>query len=261
MGWMLDEYESIQGGHYPGLITGKPIEIGGSQGRGYSTAMGGAYVLKEAVRILDMDPYKTTVAIQGFGNAGMHMARILSEWGYRIVGLSDSSTAIHEPDGIDVAAAREYKKQHGKLKGFSEKEVSNKQLLSSNVDILVPAAMENQITEVNAGDISAQLVIELANGPITPDADTIMTENGIMVIPDVLANAGGVTVSYFEWVQNNYGYYWSEEDVLEKLEAIMKRSFMDIHEIVKKKDVSYREAAFILALERIIKAGKARGAL
>ncbi|MFP4118577.1 MAG: Glu/Leu/Phe/Val family dehydrogenase [Candidatus Woesearchaeota archaeon] len=261
MGWMLDEYEAIKGGHYPGLITGKPLDIGGSEGRGYSTAMGGAYALKEGAEILDLEPFKTTVAIQGFGNAGMHMARILSGWGYKVVAVSDSSTGIYTENGLDVNKAIEYKQNHGTLEGFGAKEISNEELLASEVDILVPAALENQITKDNASNIEAKLVVELANGPVTPDADEIMSENGITVIPDVLANAGGVTVSYFEWVQNNYGYYWSENEVLEKLEAIMTRSFNNIHSVVKEKDVTYRQAAFILALKRIINAGKARGRL
>ncbi|MGM5480653.1 MAG: Glu/Leu/Phe/Val family dehydrogenase [Nanobdellota archaeon] len=260
MGWMLDEYEAIVGAHRPGLITGKPIEIGGSQGRGYSTAMGGAYVLKESANLQDMDPFKTTVAIQGFGNAGMHMARILSKWGYKITAISDSSTGVYEDNGIDVDNAMKYKQENKKLKGFMpDNEINGDDVLTLDVDVLVPAALENQITEKNANDVKANMIVELANGPITPPADKILSEKGISIIPDVLANAGGVTVSYFEWVQNNYGYYWSETEVLEKLEKIMVKSFKDIHELVKEKDVTYRESAFILAIKRLISANKARG--
>lgn len=259
MSWMLDEYETIMGKHAPGLITGKPLELGGSQARGYSTAMGGAYVLKEAVELFDMDPVKTRVAIQGFGNAGMHMARILSGWGYKIVAISDSSTGIYVEEGIDIAKAIVYKQKNKSLKGMGGKEITNDELLALETDVLVPAALENAITEKNVASVKAKLIVELANGPITPQADDVLEKNDVVVLPDVLANAGGVAVSYFEWVQNVYGYYWTEDEVLEKLEKKMVTSFQDIHKIVKEKDVSYRTAAFMLALSRIVGAQRLRG--
>jgi len=259
MSWMLDEYETITGKHNEGLITGKPLELGGSKARGYSTAMGGAYVLKESAELLDFNPITTRVVIQGFGNAGMHMARILSKWNYKIIAISDSSTGIYDENGIDISKAIEFKNKNKSLKGFGPEEISNEKLLSFETEILVPAALENTITKDNADNIKAKLIIELANGPITPEADEILEKKDIIVIPDVLANAGGVTVSYFEWVQNNQGYYWTEEEVLERLEQKMINSFKEIHEIVKEKDVSYREAAFILALKRLITANKLRG--
>lgn len=259
MSWMLDEYETITGKHNEGLITGKPLELGGSKARGYSTAMGGAYVLKESAELLDFNPITTRVVIQGFGNAGMHMARILSKWNYKIIAISDSSTGIYDENGIDISKAIEFKNKNKSLKGFGPEEISNEKLLSLETEILVPAALENTITKDNADNIKAKLIIELANGPITPEADEILEKKDIIVIPDVLANAGGVTVSYFEWVQNNQGYYWTEEEVLERLEQKMINSFKEIHEIVKEKDVSYREAAFILALKRLITANKLRG--
>ncbi len=259
MAWMLDEFEQIKGEHLPGMITGKPLTIGGSQGRSYATAMGGAFVLKEAVQVLDIDPLTATVAIQGFGNAGMHMARILNEWGYKIIAISDSSTALLDEEGIDITKAIKYKQNNKTLKGFGAKEITNEELLTSKVDILIPAALENQITEKNANDIQAKIVLELANGPVTPKADKIFKEKEIMGIPDVLANAGGVTVSYFEWVQNNYGYAWDEKEIMEKLEKQMVNSFKATHNIVKELDADYREAAFILALRRIIGASQDRG--
>ncbi len=259
MAWMLDEYEKIKKEHLPGLITGKPLSIGGSEGRGYSTAMGGAYVLSEAASVMDIDPLTARVAIQGFGNAGMNMARILSEWGYKIIAVSDSSTGLYDEEGLKIEEVIEYKIKNKKLKGYPAKEITNEELLEIETDILIPAALENQITKENADKIKAKLIVELANGPTTPEADEILRKKEIIVIPDVLANAGGVTVSYFEWVQNNYGYYWTEKEVLEKLEAIMTKSFKEIHEIVKEKDTSYRQAAYILAVNRILEAAKARG--
>ncbi len=259
MSWMLDEYETIKGKHAPGLITGKPLELGGSKARGYSTAMGGAYVLKEAAELFDMDPVKTTVVVQGFGNAGMNMARILSGWGYKIIGISDSSTGIYIEEGIDIDKAIVYKQTNKKLLGFSGKEISNEELLRIKTDVLVPAALENTITETNAASINAKVIVELANGPITPQADEILEKKNIIILPDVLANAGGVAVSYFEWVQNTYNYYWQEKEILEKLETKMVTSFSEIHKIVKEKDVSYRTAAYVLALSRIVRAQRLRG--
>jgi len=259
MSWMLDEYEIITGTHAPGFITGKPLELGGSQARGYSTAMGGAYVLKEVAELFDYDPVQTSVVVQGFGNAGMHMARILSTWNYKIIAISDSSVALHDERGINIEKAIAYKEKNKTLKGFGPKEITNDELLVLKTDILVPAALEAVITKENANSIQAKVIVELANGPITPDADEILEKNAVVVIPDVLANAGGVTVSYFEWVQNNQGYYWTEEEVLEKLEKKMVQSFKNIHEIVKEKNTSYRAAAFILAVQGLVAANKLRG--
>lgn len=259
MAWMLDEYETIKGRHQAGLITGKPLELGGSQARGYATAQGGAYVLKEAAEIFDLDPFQTKVVIQGFGNAGMHMARILSEWNYKIIAISDSSTALYDENGLDIDKAITHKQITRSLSGFGAKEISNDELLALECDVLVPAALENAITKENADTIKAKYVVELANGPITPEADTILESKDIKVFPDVLANAGGVTVSYFEWVQNNQGYYWTEEEVLAALEKKMVKSFADIHELVKENDVSYRTGAFMLALGRLLTANSLRG--
>ena len=259
MAWMLDEFETIKGEHQPGLITGKPLALGGSEGRGYSTAQGGAYVLKEYINLIGANPAETKVVIQGFGNAGMNMARILFEWGYKIIAVSDSRFGIYSEEGLDINKVIAHKAKTKSLGGFGVKEITNSELLEINCDVLIPAALENQITKDNASNINAKFIVELANGPITPEADEILESKDIVVLPDVLANAGGVAVSYFEWVQNNYGYYWTEEEVLEKLEAKMVKGFNEIHFIVKELDTSYRNAAFILAVRRIIEAAKLRG--
>lgn len=258
MAWMLDEFEKIKGEHLPGLITGKPLELGGSQGRGFSTSQGGAYVLREYLKIKSIDPKETTVAIQGFGNAGSFMAKILDSWGYKIVAVSDSKSGIYDEAGLDIPHVIKHKEKSGSVKGAA-KDISNEQLLELEVDVLVPAALENQITKDNAAKIMAKVVLELANGPTTPEADDILEKKNIVVIPDILANAGGVTVSYFEWVQNLYGYYWSEEEVLQKLEKIMVDSFKEVYAEIEKNKTSMRNAAYILALKRIIEAARLRG--
>ena len=258
MSWMRDEYEVIKAEHLPGVITGKPLELGGSKGRGFSTSQGGAYTLRELMKKQGKDPEQTTVAIQGFGNAGSFMAKILYSWGYKIVAVSDSKAAVYDKSGLDVPSLIEHKNQHGTVKGFSP-EIQN--ILELEVDVLVPAALENQITIENASSIKAKIIVELANGPITPQADTILEENKITVIPDILANAGGVTVSYFEWVQNLYVYYWTEEEVLEKLEKIMVKSYNEVLAVAQKHSTSLRNAAYILAIDRILTAERMRGNL
>ncbi len=274
MGWMLDEYEKLVGVHAPGMITGKPIALGGSAGRGFSTAQGGVYVLREAAKKLELEPEKTTVAVQGFGNAGSHMAKLLRNLGYRIVALSDSKGGIYRKEGLDPRRVDEVKKQgsvvgcycegsvcdlRAEANGQSCKKISNEHLLELPVDILVPAALENVITKENAGQVKAKLIVELANGPVTPEADEILEKKGIVSAPDILANAGGVTVSYFEQVQNAMNYYWTEEEVLAKLEKIMVESFHAVWDRKEKYDVSLRTAAFVLAVERIAEAMRARG--
>lgn len=267
MAWMMDEYEKLVGEHAPGMITGKPLAIGGSQGRGFSTAQGGVYVLREAVKKLGLTPASTTVAIQGFGNAGSHMAKILSHLGYKIVAVSDSKGGIVLEQGkdqmqqsLDIATLEEYKEKHGSVVGFdATKTISNDELLTLPVDVLVPAALENVITGDNADKIHAKLIIELANGPVTPEADTILHKNGVIFVPDILSNAGGVTVSYFEQVQNAMNYYWTEEEVLQKLERIMVDAFHAVWERKEKYGVDLRTAAFVLAVERVSIAMKLRG--
>ena len=259
MNWMRDEYEKIIGKKDPGVITGKPLDQGGSEGRGFSTAQGGAYCVRELAKRMNWAPNDTTIAIQGFGNAGSHMARLLSDMGYRIVSVSDSKGGIVVDYGqqstdnkLDINAVEEHKEKTGSVVGFSgTKNISNDDILMLDVDILVPAALENTITAENAGNIKAKAVVELANGPTTPEADEILKENGIVVVPDVLANAGGVTVSYFEWDQNIKGEHWTEEVVLEKLEKIMVTSFDEVWAKKEEHKIDMRTAAFVKAIERV----------
>jgi len=259
MNWMRDEYEKIIGKKDPGVITGKPLDQGGSEGRGFSTAQGGAYCVRELAKRMNWAPNDTTIAIQGFGNAGSHMARLLSDMGYRIVSVSDSKGGIVVDYGqqstdnkLGINAVEEHKEKTGSVVGFSgTKNISNDDILMLDVDILVPAALENTITAENAGNIKAKAVVELANGPTTPEADEILKEKGIVVVPDVLANAGGVTVSYFEWDQNIKGEHWTEEVVLEKLEKIMVTSFDEVWAKKEEHKIDMRTAAFVKAIERV----------
>jgi len=258
MAWMRDEFEEIVGRPDPGMITGKPIESGGSEGRGFSTAQGGVYCLRELVKKMSWNPQNTTIAIQGFGNAGSFMAKILQKEGYRIVALSDSKGGIKiSNDKFLISSIEEYKEKVGTVLGFPETvEITNEQLLELPVDILVPAALENQITKENATQIQAKVIVELANGPTTPEADEIFKQKNILLVPDVLANAGGVTVSYFEWDQNVKGEHWTEEVVFQKLEKIMINSFQAVWNTKEKYGIDMRTAAFVLAVERIAKAMK-----
>lgn len=260
MAWMMDEYEKIYDMHAPGLITGKPLELGGSHARGYSTAQGGAYCVRELAKVHKLEPKKTKVAVQGFGNAGSFMAKILSSWGYNVVAVSDSKGGIFNEKGLDVEAVIKHKAETKTVVGSEgTKEITNAEILELDVDILVPAALENQITDKNAENVKAKFIVELANGPTTPEADDILEKKGIIVVPDILANAGGVVVSYFEWVQNLSNFYWTEEEVLERLDKIMTRSFDEVHETHKKYKVDMRKAAYILAIEKILKAERIRG--
>ncbi len=260
MAWIADEFSRIKGHNVPGVVTGKPLEVGGSEGRGSATAQGGFYVLSKAVKNLKIDPEKSTMAIQGFGNAGSIMADLASKAGYKVVAVSDSKGGIYNPQGLDIKKVIEYKKEQGTVSDFyGAQNITNKKILELPCDILVPAALENAIDKNNAGRVKAKIVLELANGPLTPEADEKLFKKGVLVIPDVLANAGGVTVSYFEWVQNLANYYWTEREVLEKLKPIMVKGFSNIWAIKEKYNVDMRTAAFILAIERIGKAMKLKG--
>jgi len=259
MGWMLDEYEKLAGQHLPGVITGKPLSIGGSQVRAYSTAQGGLFVLDEAVKKLGLSK-QATVAIQGFGNAGYNMAAILQKAGYKIIAVSDSKGTVVNVMGLDVAELYKHKQLTGSVANYvGAEEVGGKHCFEQEADILIPAALENSIHKNNAREIKAKLIVELANGPITPEADEILTEMGVLVVPDILANAGGVVVSYFEQVQNAYGYYWSEADVLQKLEAVMRTAFDEIWDKKAEHQTDMRTAAYILAVERIAQSMRDRG--
>lgn len=261
MGWMMDEYELLTGRHQPGVITGKPLSLGGSKARSYSTAQGAVYVLEEAVKKIGLEP-GATVAIQGFGNAGSFMAKLLQERGYKIVVLSDSRGTVANYMGLDVEQVEEHKKATGSVAGFhGGMNEGKKHGLDYEADILIPAALENSITKENVDNINAKLIIELANGPITPEADEILHKKNILVVPDILANAGGVGVSYFEQVQNTYGYYWTETEVLVKLEKMMVDSFNDAWAEKEKYGTTMRMGAYALAVKKVAQAMKDRGRL
>ena len=260
MAWMMDEYSQIAGYNVPSMITGKPIEVGGSEGRGEATAQGGFYVLQKLLELSKLNLVsKPKIIIQGFGNAGSIFAKIASDAGFIIVGLSDSQGAIYSQNGFDLEEIKNFKEKNKTLKNApAEKYISNEKLLEEECDILVPAALENQITKENATKIKAKIVLELANGPTTPEADQILDHQGLVVVPDVLANAGGVTVSYFEWVQNIQNFYWTSEEVQKKLRPIMEQSTENIWRFSKEKNIPLRTAAFALAVSRIAKAMKVR---
>ncbi len=253
MAWMVDEYSKITGDKTNAVITGKPIEIGGSKGRGPATGLGGFYVFDVIRKKLNL-PDSSKVVIQGFGNVGANAASILSQHGHKIIALSDSRGAIFKKDGIDIEILSEYKKTNGQVAGFPGSEnITNEELLVLDCDVLMPAALENQITDKNAKDIKAKLIVELANGPTTPEADDILFERNIIVVPDILANAGGVTVSTFEWEQNLKNEHWSETEVFEKLKKIMDTETELIYNRSQELKTDIRRAAFIVALERIEK--------
>ena len=261
MGWMMDEFSVITGYNSPGVITGKPLSIGGSEGRGDATARGGAYTTRDAAKHLGMNLKDATVAIQGFGNAGQFAATLFKELlGCRIVAASDTKGGIYSETGLDPEALIKHKLNTGSVVGFpGTRPVSNADLLELSVDVLAPSALEEVITGRNAGNIRAKIIAELANGPTTPEADEILYKNGVFVIPDFLCNAGGVTVSYFEWVQNVYGYYWEESEVHEKLNKKMTTAFHAVLQMCLKNKVNMRTAAYMVSIDRVAEAMKARG--
>ena len=265
MSYILDEFESIVGHAEPGVITGKPLELGGSLGRNIATAQGGIYVLNALIADLALDKSNMKVAVQGFGNAGYTAASILHKDGFKIVAVSDSSGGLYDANSLDPEEINRFKDETGKgmieMKKDGVKVLTNAELLEVECDVLIPAALDNQITAANADNIKAKIVLELANGPTTPEADEILFKKGITLVPDVLANAGGVTVSYFEWVQNRQGYYWTEEEVLSKLESIITKSYRDVYVLAKEKNIDLRLGAFSLGIKRIVDAMKLRGRL
>lgn len=274
MAWMMDEYEVLVGQKAPGMITGKPLELGGAAGRSSATAQGGFYCVQNLAQRLRMSPEKTTVAIQGFGNAGSFMAKLLHDAGYKVVAVSDSQGGVYRSKGIDPSVALNVKAQKAHLACYEEgkmcdinaikadkdfKAISNDEILELDVDILVPAALENVITKKNADQIKAKAIIELANGPTTPEADQILAKKGVIVVPDILANAGGVTVSYFEQVQNAYMYYWSEDETFNRLQKIMDDAFNTVWETKEAHSVDMRTAAYMVAIKRVTDAMRLRG--
>ena len=258
MAWMSDEYDTIVRSHQPAMITGKPVAMGGSLGRDTATAKGAFFVLQEAAKAKGLDPKRATVAVQGFGNAGGYLALFCHEAGLKVVAVSDSKGGIYNEKGLDIPKVFKTKSATGKLPETG-KRVTNEKLLELPVDILVPAALENQLTAENAAKVKAKLIVEVANGPTTPEADELFKQKGILVVPDVLANSGGVTVSYFEWVQNREGYYWSEEEVFDRLKRIIVPEFHAIYGLMGKQRSTMREAAFVHALTRIVAAIEAKG--
>jgi glutamate dehydrogenase (NADP+) len=274
MGWMRDEYETITGGFAPGVVTGKPVAYGGSIGRDTATARGGFFILEEVLERMALDPKDQRVAIQGFGNAGAEMAQFLHERGFTIVALSDSRGGIYSDEGIDPVRMQKYKKQTGQVSGLycqgsvcdverlkmdDVKLISNEEIITCDCDILIPAALDNVVTEENARDVKAGIILELANGPTTPEADKILEEKSVRVIPDVLANAGGVTVSYFEWTQGRSGGQWTAERVDDELKRVILDAYKNVRREARREGLSYRKAAFLVGIKRMLSTMQARG--
>ncbi len=260
MAWIFDEYSKIKGYPAYGVVTGKPLELGGSEGRKEATGYGVAACVREAAKMLGLDINEARVAIQGFGNVGYYTAEKLHEYGFKIVAISDSQGGVYLEEGIDPRDLLQHKTKNGTVVGYKDtKKISNEALLMSDVDILVPAALENQITATNADKIKAKIIVEGANGPTTPDADEILFKKKVMVVPDILANAGGVTVSYFEWVQNMQRVKWSKEEVLKKMEEKMMKAFYDVYEQAKTYNIMMRDAAMVLAVRRVVDAYRLKG--
>jgi glutamate dehydrogenase (NAD(P)+) len=260
MAWIMDTYSMHAGYTVPGVVTGKPISLGGSEGRNEATARGTVYTIVEAARHLDLDLSRSSVAVQGFGNAGSIAAQLIAAEGANVVAVSDSSGGIHHPVGLDVERVIDWKKEHGTVVGFpGATPISNADLLEVECDILIPAALENQITPANAERVKARIVAEAANGPTTPEADDILHARGVFVIPDILCNAGGVTVSYFEWVQDLNRDHWSEIVVNAKLKEIMVRAFGEVLKLAQRNDVNNRVGAYLLAVDRVASATALRG--
>ncbi len=260
MAWIMDTYSMTVGYSALGVVTGKPVSLGGSEGRNEATARGCLYVVEEACKLKKISLRGATVAIQGFGNAGSIAAQLLAARRAKIVAISDSRGGVYNPRGIDPARALRYKERAGTVVGMpGTSRISNDELLTLKCDILIPAALENCITLDNADLVRAKIIAEAANGPTTPRADEILARKNILVLPDILANAGGVTVSYFEWAQNLQGYFWQEDEVNRRLEFVMKRAFNDVYQIARKYHVHFRTAAYILAVGRVAEATTVRG--
>jgi glutamate dehydrogenase (NAD(P)+) len=264
MAWMMDEYSVMRGYNVPGMITGKPIPLGGSAGRGDATARGGMYTIREAAKVMGIDLTKATVAVQGYGNAGQFAHKLVSDlFGSKVVAVSDSRGGVYCADGLDFDATVAWKKENRTVATYkcceNCRQVSNAELLELEVDILIPAALENQIGDWNAAKVKVKILAELANGPTTPAADEILYENGVYVVPDFLCNAGGVTVSYFEQVQNAYDYYWEEDEVYEKLDKKMTAAFHAVHKTAQQYGVHNRMGAYVVSVARVAEAMKLRG--
>jgi glutamate dehydrogenase/leucine dehydrogenase len=261
MAWIMDTYSALKKNFVqPEIITGKPIAIGGSLGRNEATGRGLSFAVREAAKKLKINMKTATVAVQGFGNAGQFAAQLIEEQGAKVIAVSDSQGGVFNKNGIQVGTLRKHKQKTGSVKGLSgAKPISNEDLLETECTILIPAALENQITKRNAGKINAKVVAEAANGPTTPDADDILYKNKILVIPDVLANGGGVTVSYFEWLQNLRREYWNENEVNERLDQNITKAFLDVYDTYEKHGINMRKASIVLAVNRVVEVIKIRG--
>ena len=260
MGWFADEYYKIVGKIIPGVITAKSLSIGGSRGRGTATGRGAFFATLEAVKVFNIPLKGARVSIQGYGNVARPIAKYLYDLGCKIVAVSDSRGGAYNQEGMNPVALAEFKDKTRTVKGFpGSNEISTEDPITANCDILIPAALENQITKKNANDVKAKLIVEEANGPTTPEADKMLYEKGVVMVPDVLANAGGVTVSYFEWVQNRMGYYWSDEEVDGKLKQVMTKAFEDVYQTAQQRQTDMRTAAFVTAVKKIVDAMRALG--
>jgi len=260
MAWMMDTFSMNIGYAVSGIVTGKPLEIGGSLGRESATARGTVYTAESAAKYIGLDLSKATCAVQGFGNAGSIAAKLISELGTKVIAVSDSQGGIFSSNGLDPDAVIKHKKETGSVLGFvGSEDITKEELLIIDCDVLIPAALENSITEKNAADVKAKIIAEAANGPTTPEADRILEEKNVFIIPDILANAGGVTVSYFEWVQNVQHLFWKEEEINERLKTIMDKAFASVVEYKEKYKVYMRIAANMLGINRVAEAAKVRG--
>jgi len=260
MAWIMDTYSQLKGEPTPAVVTGKPVNLGGSEGRAEATSYGVAVCVREATKKFGIPLKNARVVIQGFGKVGAHASQILYDWGAKIIAVSDFKGGILSKDGLNPYKVSEYEKKTGSVVGFeSMKSISNEELLELECDFLIPAALEGVIHKRNADNIRAKVIIEGANGPVTPEADSILDQKNIKVIPDILANAGGVTVSYLEWVQNLQRFYWTREEVLNRLDERMVKAFNEVAEYQEKYRVNYRRAALVLAVERVVNAIKSRG--
>jgi glutamate dehydrogenase len=259
MAWMMDEYSRIREFDSPGFITGKPLVLGGSHGRESATAKGVTICIQEAAKKVGIKLENARVVIQGFGNAGGFLAKFMHDKGAKVIGISDAYGALYNPDGLDIDYLLDRRDSFGTVTNLFKDKITNKELLELDCDILVPAAIENQITKENAHNIKAKIVVEAANGPTTIEATQILTDRGILIVPDVLASAGGVTVSYFEWVQNNTGYYWSEEEVDRRLEEIIVKAFENVYRTARMRQVNMRLAAYMVGVRKMAEAARFRG--
>jgi glutamate dehydrogenase (NAD(P)+) len=260
MAWIMDTISMVRGHTELGVVTGKPISLGGSQGRSEATARGCLYTLREACRVKNMDLKGSRVAIHGFGNAGANIAHMVADDGAKVVAICDSNTGLYSDSGIDVREAIRYKKQNETLVGLpGAKEMECMDVLTVDCDILLPSALENAITLENVHDVKARIIAELANGPTTPASDRVLADKGVFLVPDILANAGGVTVSYYEWVQDQYSFFWSEKKINETLEQTMRTAFSAVYDTAQRYDTDMRTGAYILAVDRVAEATRVRG--